>query len=76
MPSAEPEVVKDQITNLILCEKDDIIPASAKTGIGIEDVLAAIVERVPPPKGDPELPLQAMIFDSVYNTFRGVEAYF
>ena len=76
LPSSEPEVVKDQITNLILCEKDDIIPASAKTGIGIEDVLAAIVERVPPPKGDPELPLQAMIFDSVYNTFRGVEAYF
>ncbi len=76
LPSAEPEVVKDQITNLILCEKDDIIPASAKTGIGIEAILAAIVERVPPPKGDPELPLQAMIFDSVYNTFRGVEAYF
>ena len=76
LPSAEPEVVKDQITNLILCENDDIIPASAKTGIGIEAILAAIVERVPPPKGDPELPLQAMIFDSVYNTFRGVEAYF
>ena len=76
LPSAEPEVIKDQITNLILCEKEDIIPTSAKTGIGIENVLAAIVEKIPPPKGDPSAPLQAMIFDSVYNTFRGVEAYF
>ncbi len=76
LPSAEPEVVKDQITNLILCEPEDIIPASAKTGIGIEDILTAIVEKIPSPKGDPKAPLQAMIFDSVYNTFRGIEAYF
>ena len=76
LPSAEPEVVKDQIANLILCEKEDIIPASAKTGVGIDAILSAIVEKIPPPKGSPAAPLQAMIFDSVYNTFRGVEAYF
>ena len=76
LPSAEPEVVKDQITNLILCEKEDIIPVSAKTGVGIDAVLSAIIEKIPPPKGNPTAPLQAMIFDSVYNTFRGVEAYF
>ena len=76
LPSAEPEVVKDQITNLILCEKEDIIPVSAKTGVGIDAVLSEIVEKIPPPKGSPNAPLQAMIFDSVYNTFRGVEAYF
>jgi len=76
LPSAEPELVKDQIIDLIDCKDEDIIPASAKTGIGIEEILAAIVERVPQPKGDPEAPLQAMIFDSVYNTFRGIEAYF
>ena len=76
LPSAEPEVVKDQIANLILCEKEDIIPASAKTGVGIDAILSAIVEKIPPPKGSPTAPLQAMIFDSVYNTFRGVEAYF
>ena len=76
LPSAEPEVVMDQIMNLIMCEKNMIIPASAKTGIGIEPILEAIVNRIPPPAGDPDAPLQAMIFDSVYNTFRGVEAYF
>ncbi len=76
LPSADPEVVKDQIIDLIGCEDKDIIPASAKTGIGIEEILAAIVERVPRPKGDVNAPLQAMIFDSVYNTFRGIEAYF
>tara|TARA_B100000902_G_scaffold389350_2_gene436354 strand:+ start:5557 stop:7347 length:1791 start_codon:yes stop_codon:yes gene_type:complete len=76
LPSAEPEVVMDQIVNLILCNKEDIIPVSAKTGKGIDDVLSAIVERIPNPNGDSKLPLQAMIFDSVYNTFRGVEAYF
>ena len=76
LPSAEPEVVKDQIANLILCNQEDIIPASAKTGIGIEAILNAIVEKIPHPEGDPDAPLQAMIFDSVYNTFRGVEAYF
>ena len=76
LPSAEPELVKDQITNLILCEQKDIIPASAKTGVGIENILAAIIKKIPSPKGDPNIPLQAMIFDSVYNPFRGVEAYF
>ena len=76
LPSAEPEVVKDQIANLILCKQEDIIPASAKTGFGIEAILNAIVEKIPHPEGDPDAPLQAMIFDSVYNTFRGVEAYF
>ena len=76
LPSAEPELVKDQITNLIMCEKENIIPASAKTGIGIKDILTAIIDRIPSPKGDSKAPLQAMIFDSVYNTFRGVEAYF
>ena len=76
LPSAEPEVVKDQIVDLICCEKEEIIPASAKTGVGIEQILTAIIERVPPPKGNKEAPLQAMIFDSVYNTFRGIEAYF
>ncbi len=76
LPSAEPEVVKDQIANLILCKHEDIVPASAKTGFGIEAILNAIVEKIPHPEGDPDAPLQAMIFDSVYNTFRGVEAYF
>ena len=76
LPSADPEVVKDQIIDLIGCEDKDIIPASAKTGVGIEEILAAIVERIPHPKGDANAPLQAMIFDSVYNTFRGIEAYF
>ena len=76
LPSADPEVVKDQIIDLIGCKDQDIIPASAKTGLGIEDILEAIVDRVPPPKGDPKAPLQAMIFDSVYNSFRGIEAYF
>ena len=76
LPSAEPEVVADQIIDLIGCTEDEIIPASAKTGIGIENILKAIIERVPPPKGDINKPLQAMIFDSVYNPFRGIEAYF
>ncbi len=76
LPSADPEVVKDQIIDLIGCEDNDIIPASAKTGVSIEEILAAIVERVPQTKGNVNAPLQAMIFDSVYNTFRGIEAYF
>lgn len=76
LPSAEPEVVKDQIIDLIGCDDEDIIPASAKTGLGIHDILRAIVERVPAPEGNPNAPLQAMIFDSVFNPFRGIEAYF
>ena len=76
LPSAEPEVVKDQIVDLIGCKHEDIIAASAKTGVGIENILEEIILKIPHPKGDPSLPLQAMIFDSVYNTFRGIEAYF
>ena len=76
LPSAEPELVKDQIINLISCNKENIISASAKTGVGISSILKEIIEKIPSPKGDPKAPLQAMIFDSIYNPFRGVEAYF
>ena len=76
LPSAEPEVVKDQIIDLLGCDEKEIIAASGKTGIGIENILEAIIRRVPAPVGDIDAPLQAMIFDSVYNTFRGIEAYF
>jgi len=76
LPGANPEVVSDQIMDLIGCEESDIIPASGKTGLGVENILAAVVEKVPAPVGDPEAPLQAMIFDSVYNTFRGIIAYY
>ena len=76
LPSADPEVVKDQIIDLIGCKDEDIIPCSAKTGMGIKDILKSIINKIPPPSGDSNLPLQAMIFDSVYNSFRGIEAYF
>ncbi|PKA82962.1 GTP-binding protein LepA [Ulvibacter sp. MAR_2010_11] len=76
LPSASPEEVTDDIVDLLGCKHEDVIPASAKTGIGIEEILKAIIERVPPPKGNPEESLQALIFDSVYNPFRGVETYF
>tara|TARA_B100000902_G_scaffold398522_1_gene465605 strand:- start:28874 stop:30664 length:1791 start_codon:yes stop_codon:yes gene_type:complete len=76
LPSADPEVVKDQIIDLIGCADEDIIPASAKTGLGIENILEAIIKKIPHPVGDKNAPLQAMIFDSVYNSFRGIEAYF
>ena len=76
LPSAEPEVVRDQIVNLISCSAEEVIPVSAKTGEGIELILKAIIDKIPPPTGDINAPLQAMIFDSVYNTFRGVEGYF
>jgi GTP-binding protein LepA len=76
LPSANPEEVTDDIVDLIGCDPDEVIPASAKSGIGIEEILAAIIERVPPPSGEAEAPLQALIFDSVYNSFRGVETYF
>ena len=76
LPSANPEEVKDQIIDLIGCNKEDIIPASAKTGIGIQNILEAIVDRVSPPEGNEKAPLQALIFDSVFNPFRGIEAYF
>jgi len=76
LPGAMPEEVKDQIIELIGCDRDDIISASGKEGIGISDILKAIIERVPAPSGDPNAPLQAMIFDSVFNSFRGIEVYF
>ncbi|MCB0461971.1 MAG: translation elongation factor 4 [Flavobacteriaceae bacterium] len=76
LPSANPEEVTDDIVDLLGCRPEEVIPASAKTGIGIEEILNAIVERVPPPKGNVDEPLQALIFDSVYNPFRGVETYF
>tara|TARA_B100001741_G_scaffold51943_1_gene39875 strand:- start:3102 stop:4898 length:1797 start_codon:yes stop_codon:yes gene_type:complete len=76
LPSANPEEVKDQIIDLIGCNREDIIPASAKTGVGIQNILEAIVDRVSPPEGDEKEPLQALIFDSVFNPFRGIEAYF
>ena len=76
LPSAEPELVKDQIVDLIGCDRDSIIPASGKTGLGIEEILSAIIERINSPIGDPEAPLQALIFDSVFNSFRGIIAYF
>jgi GTP-binding protein LepA len=70
-----PEVT-DQIVDLIGCKPEEIILASGKSGIGIEDIMAAVVERIPAPKGEPEAPLQALIFDSVFNSFRGVIAYY
>jgi len=76
LPSANPEEVTDDIVDLLGCDAEEVIPASAKTGIGIEEILTAIIDRVPAPKGDPDQPLQALIFDSVYNPFRGVETYF
>jgi GTP-binding protein LepA len=76
LPGAMPEEVKDQICDLIMCEREEIIPASGKTGMGVNDILRAIVERVPAPKGDPKAPLKALIFDSVFNSFRGIIAYF
>ncbi len=76
LPNAMPEVVEDQIIDLIGCKHEDIIRASGKTGEGIEPILQRIVDVIPPPTGDPEAPLQALIFDSVFNSFRGVIAYF
>lgn len=76
LPGAMPEEVKDQIVDLIGCKREEIIAASGKTGMGIEDILRAIVERVPPPVGEPTKELQALIFDSVFNSFRGIIAYF
>ena len=76
LPGAMPEEVKDQIVDLIGCKREEILAASGKTGMGVHDILRAIVERVPAPKGDPHAPLQALIFDSVFNSFRGIIAYF
>jgi GTP-binding protein LepA len=76
LPSASPEEVGDQIIDLLGCKPEDIIPASGKTGLGVDDILEAIVHKVKPPKGDPNAPLQAMVFDSVFNSFRGIIAYY
>ena len=76
LPSAMPEEVKDQIVELIGCKREDILEASGKTGLGVEKILQTIVEKIPAPKGNPDAPLQALIFDSVFNSFRGIIAYF
>lgn len=76
LPHANPEVVADQIMDLLGCEREDIVEASGKTGLGVDKILEAIVEKIPAPTGDPKEPLQALIFDSVYNSFRGVEVYY
>lgn len=76
MPNAMPEEVADEIVDLIGCDNSDIIKASGKTGMGVEDILAAVVERIPHPVGNDEAPLQALIFDSVFNSYRGIIAYF
>src|SRR5690554_1164187 len=76
LPSANVEEVTDDIVDLLGCKPEEVIPASAKTGLGIEEILSAIIERVPAPTGNVDEPLQALIFDSVYNPFRGVETYF
>jgi GTP-binding protein LepA len=76
LPSANPQEVTDDIVDLLGCNAEEVIPASAKTGLGIENILGAIVDRVPCPSGDPSKPLRALIFDSVYNPFRGIETYF
>jgi GTP-binding protein LepA len=76
MASAMPDVVKDQIVDLIGCDRDSIMEASGRTGMGVDSILEQIISRIPAPKGDPNAPLQALIFDSVYNAFRGIIAYF
>ena len=76
LPSANPQEVTDDIVDLLGCNAEEVIPASAKTGLGIENILEAIIDRVPCPSGDASKPLQALIFDSVYNPFRGIETYF
>jgi GTP-binding protein LepA len=76
MANAMPEEVKDQIVDLLGCRREDIIEASAKTGLGLDEIFKAIITRIPAPKGDPNAPLQALIFDSIFNSFRGIIAYF
>ena len=76
MPSAMPDEVKDQIVDLLGCDESEILEASGKTGYGVEAILEAIVEKIPAPKGDPEAPLQALIFDSIFNSYRGIISYF
>jgi GTP-binding protein LepA len=76
MESAMPDEVEDQIVDLLGCKREEIIRSSGKTGLGVEEILNAIVKKIPAPKGDPEAPLQCLIFDSVFNSFRGIIAYF
>ena len=76
LPSANVEEVTDDIVDLLGCKPEDVIHASGKTGFGVDNILAAVINRIPAPKGDVNAPLQALIFDSVYNTFRGIETYF
>ncbi|MGI6719162.1 MAG: translation elongation factor 4 [Bacteroidales bacterium] len=76
MPSAMPEEVQEEIIELIGCDENEVIKASGKTGLGIDEILAAIIERIPAPKGDPKAPLQMLVFDSMFNSFRGIIAYF
>lgn len=76
LDSAKPDEVEDQIVDLLGCDRSEIIRASGKTGMGVDEILKAIVERIPAPKGDPDAPLQALVFDSVFNPFRGIIAYF
>ena len=76
MPNSMPEEVEDEIIDLLGCKREEIIRASGKTGMGVEDILNAVVDRVPAPVGDESAPLQALIFDSVFNPFRGIIAYF
>ncbi|MDE6270244.1 MAG: GTP-binding protein, partial [Muribaculaceae bacterium] len=76
LDSANPDEVEDQIVDLLGCDRSDVIRASGKTGMGVDDILRAIVEKIPAPVGDPDAPLQALIFDSVFNPFRGIIAYF
>tara|TARA_R110002072_G_scaffold251518_5_gene410409 strand:+ start:2553 stop:4349 length:1797 start_codon:yes stop_codon:yes gene_type:complete len=76
LPGAQPEEVTDQIVELIGCDPNDVIPASGKTGLGVDAILEAVIDRIPSPEGDESAPLQAMIFDSVFNSFRGIIAYF
>ena len=76
MDSAMPDEVEDEIVDLLGCKREEIIRASGKTGMGVEEILNAVVERIPHPEGDEEAPLQALIFDSVFNSFRGIIAYF
>jgi len=76
LPSANPEEVTDDIVDLLGCKPEDVIHASGKTGFGVENILEAIINKIPAPKGDPDAPLQALIFDSVYNSYRGIQTYF
>lgn len=76
LPSANPEEVTDDIVDLLGCDPEEVIHASGKTGFGVDNILEAIIDRIPAPKGDPNAPLQALIFDSVYNSYRGIETYF